>query len=78
MCVLAYTPFIHPAPLWDYWVWLLIPLCVSVSVVYKTIKCRYVDQIPREATALTMYILLAMAGVALGVWLIYMVFVQWT
>lgn len=78
MEMLSYTPLVHPAPLWDYWVWLLIPLCAAVATVYKTIKCRYVHQIPKEATALTIWIILAMIGVATGVWLTYSIFVQWT
>lgn len=79
MELLAYTPFVHPAPqLWDYWVWLLVPLCAAVATVYKTIKCRYVYQIPKEAFALTIWIILAMIGVATGVYLVYMIFVQWT
>ncbi len=74
----SYTPLLQPLPLWDYWVWLIIPLCVAVSVVYKTIKCQHVHQIPREAAGITLWIITAMIGVAAGVWLTYMVFVQWT
>jgi hypothetical protein len=76
--LLAYTPFVHPAPLWDYWYLLIVPLATAVSVVYKTIKCRHVHQIPKEAAILTLWIIAAMIGVALGVWLVYMIFVQWT
>jgi hypothetical protein len=76
--LLAFAPFLQPLPLWNYWAWLLIPLCIAVSVVYKTIKCRHVRQIPREAAAITMWIILAMIGVAAGVLLVYKLFVQWT
>ncbi len=72
------TLFLHPLPLWDYWVWLIVPLCAAVSVVYKTIKCQHVHQIPREAVGITLWIIAAMIGVAAGVWLLYMIFVQWT
>ena len=78
MSLLAFAPFLQPLPLWNYWAWLLIPLCIAVSVVYKTIKCRHVRQIPREAAAITMWIILAMIGVAAGVLLVYKLFVQWT
>jgi hypothetical protein len=78
MSLLAFAPFLQPLPLWNYWAWLLIPLCIAVSVVYKTIKCRHVHQIPREAAAITMWIILAMIGVAAGVLLVYKLFVQWT
>lgn len=73
-----YRLFLTPLPLWDYWVWLLIPLCVAVSIVYKTIKCRYVYQIPREALLITLWIIAAMIGVGAGVWLTYKIFVEWT
>lgn len=69
--LLAYTPFITPLPLWDYWPWLAVPLTIAVSVVYKTIKCRQVSQIPREAAVIALWILLAMIGVAAGVLLVY-------
>lgn len=74
----SYRPFVTPLPVWDYWVWLLIPLCVAVSIVYKTIKCRYVRQIPREALFITLWIIAAMIGVGAGVWLTYKIFVEWT
>ncbi len=59
-------PFLQPLPVWNdwQWPWLLVPLCVGVAVVYKSIKCRYVRQIPREATVLTVWILLGMASAA--------------
>jgi hypothetical protein len=59
-------PFLQPLPVWNdwQWPWLLVPLCVGVAVVYKSIKCRYVRQIPREATVLSVWILLGMASAA--------------
>lgn len=74
--LLAYTPLVTPLPVWDYWAWLIIPLCVAVSVVYKTIKCRYVWQIPREALFITVWILLSMAGVAIGLQVVYWLMVR--
>jgi hypothetical protein len=76
--LLAFKPFVQPLPVWDYWQWLLIPLCIAVSVVYKTVKCRHVRQIPREAASITLWIILAMIGVAAGVLLVYKFFVEWT
>jgi hypothetical protein len=75
--LLAYIPMVTPLPVWDYWAWLLIPLCAAVSVVYKTIKCRYVRQIPRESLAITIWILLSMAGVALAIQIVYFLVVDW-
>ena len=28
--VLAYTPFVYPLPIWDYWPWLILPLTLGV------------------------------------------------
>ncbi|MGN6626864.1 MAG: hypothetical protein ACTHLN_09615 [Tepidisphaeraceae bacterium] len=72
--VLAYIPFLTPLPVWNYWVWLMVPLCAGVSVVYKTIKCRYVHQIPAQATILTLWILASMVAVAVGIFAVYRVF----
>lgn len=68
--ILAYTPFLHPLPVWDYWLWLLIPLTVGVSVVYKSMKCRSMSQVPREATQIAVLILLGMAAAAVLLWII--------
>ena len=76
--MLAYIPFVTPLPVWDYWAWLLLPLCIAVAVVYKTIKCRYVRQIPKEAAAITLWIILSMASVAAGIWGLYQVLVVWS
>ena len=59
-------PFLQPLPVWHDWAWpwLLVPLCIAVALVYKSIKCRYVRQIPREATVLTVWILLGMGAAA--------------
>ena len=65
---LAYRPFLDPIPyLWSdaVWPWLLIPLCVAVSVVYKSIKCRSMKEVPREAAVITLWIIFGMIGAAI-------------
>lgn len=57
-------PFLQPLPVWNYWPWLLLPLCIGVAIVYKSIKCRRMKQVPREAAVLTMWILAGMIGAA--------------
>ncbi len=64
LMILAYTPFLSPLPIWDYWPALLFPLCAIVAVVYKSIKCGTMNQVPREATALFIWILIGMAAAA--------------
>ncbi len=63
MSFLAYTPFLQPIPgLWDEWIWLLLPLCAGVAVVYKSIKCQHMKQVPVQALLITVYILVSMAA----------------
>ena len=58
-----WKPFLRPMPVWgdNAWPWLLIPLCVGVAIVYKSIKCRSMKQVPKEAFVLTIWILAGMA-----------------
>lgn len=64
LAALAYVPFLHPLPLWDYWPWLIVPLTAGVAVVYKSVKCRTMDQVPREALVIFVWILIGMAAAA--------------
>ena len=65
----AYAPFMQPLPAWDYWYLLALPLCAAVSIVYKSIRCRSMRKVPREAAKALGWILLglAAAAVVLGV-----------
>jgi len=64
----AWVPFMNPLPVWDdsRWPWLIVPLCAGVSIVYKSIKCASMKSVPREAAAITLWILLAMATAAVA------------
>ncbi|HXE55265.1 MAG TPA: hypothetical protein VN541_19735 [Tepidisphaeraceae bacterium] len=64
--LLAWTPFLDPIPIWSnaVWPWLLLPLAVAVSVVYKSIKCRTMRQVPGEASVITITIVLGMVAAA--------------
>ncbi len=63
-----YVPFIYPLPVWDYWPWLILPLAAAVSIVYKSVKCRSMSTVPREAAVIFVWILIGMvaAGAALA------------
>ena len=65
---LAFQLFLDPLPLWDYWPWLLIPLSIGVSIVYKSIKCKSMSTVPREAAEIALVILFGMAGAAAVLW----------
>ena len=57
----AFRPFWQPLPVWDYWYLLLLPLCLGVSIVYKSIKCHRMGQVPREAAVIFAMIVAGMA-----------------
>lgn len=59
-----YRPFIDPLPIHAWWYWLVLPLCLIFSVVYKCVKCESMKDVPRAALAITFWILLAMAAAA--------------
>ena len=62
---LAYTPFVQPIPgLWQYWQWLALPLCLGVSIVWKSIKCANMRSVPREAALIFLFILAGLIALA--------------
>ncbi|HET6252331.1 MAG TPA: hypothetical protein VFE47_31885 [Tepidisphaeraceae bacterium] len=63
----AYRPFMDPLPAWENgrWPWLLIPLCVAVSIVYKSARCKSMKAVFREAMGLTLTIILGMIAAAI-------------
>ena len=67
---LAYTPFLHPMKVWDYWPWLLLPLCLGVSIVYKSVRVESMRRVPLEAVRATFWIVAGMAGAALALLLL--------
>jgi hypothetical protein len=62
----AWTPFLEPIPIWSnaLWPWMLIPLAAAISIVYKSVKCRSMSQVPREALEIFMTILAGMVAAA--------------
>ena len=66
----AYTPFLHPLDIDRYWLGLLIPLALSISIVYKTIKLDEPSQLPRQITIMTAQIISFMVVAAAVLWLV--------
>ena len=66
MSHLLATLFLDPIPVWadSVWPWLLIPLALGVSLVYKCVKCRTMREVPREAAVITVWIILGMVAAA--------------
>lgn len=50
--------------------WLLMPLCVSVAVVYKAIRTEDLRRLPREILVLLAYMLVGLLVLAGALWLL--------
>ena len=53
---------------------LLLPICLSISVVYRTIKTPNLRDVPRTSLALWITIVIGMWVVALTLWVVYLLF----
>jgi hypothetical protein len=73
---IGYVPFMQPLPAWDYWYLLALPLCAAVSIVYKSIRCRSMRTVPREAAKATGWILVGLVAAATALTLLVKVF-EW-
>ena len=62
--LLAYTPFVNPLPVWDYWYLLILPLAAAVSIVYKAIKLEHLRDVPWQAFVIGLWIVFGMLGAA--------------
>lgn len=54
---------------------LVLPLCLSISVVYKTIRCEKLADMPLAALGLWVTIIVGMYAVGIGVWLLNLLLV---
>ena len=64
--ILAYRPFLDPLKVWDHWMWLALPLCFGVSLVYKSVRVDSMRRVPVEALKATFWIIAGMAVAAVG------------
>jgi uncharacterized membrane protein (DUF4010 family) len=48
--------------------WLVIPLCAAVAVVYKAMRVQDVHRLARETAGLILYMLGALAVLGAGLW----------
>ncbi len=53
---------------------LLLPICLSISVVYRTIKTPSLRDVPRTSLALWITIVIGMWVVAFTLWVVYLLF----
>lgn len=65
--LLAYSyshPFVQPLPIWDYKLWLILPLALGVAIVYKSIRCDTMREVAKASVILTGWILAAVVAAA--------------
>lgn len=72
--ILAWTPFLQPAPGAQHWWWLLvIPMALGVAMAYKAIRVADLADWPKAVAKMTMQIVAAMLGIAVGLYLLVVV-----
>ncbi len=65
------TLFVHPLTIpVSAVLWLVIPLCAAVAIVYKAVRVDDLRKLPRQAAFLIGYILVGLAGLGAGLYLI--------
>ena len=71
--LLAYRPFLDPAPIDRYWLWFLPPLILIIALVYRTIKTETLKGLPRRAgyLAFQISVFMVLAGAALWLTLLF-------
>ncbi|MFQ5494261.1 MAG: hypothetical protein ACE5EX_02675 [Phycisphaerae bacterium] len=50
---------------------LMLPLCLSIAVVYKTTRCDRLRDVPRASLGLWLTIVLGMYAVGIGLWAVF-------
>lgn len=50
---------------------LMLPLCLFIAIVYKTIRSERVEDIPRAAARLWITVLGGMCAVGVGLWVLF-------
>lgn len=69
--ILAWKPFLQPAPNAQHWWWLLlIPMSIGVSLAYKAIRVENLNQLPRETLRMAAQIVFGMIGLALALYVL--------
>lgn len=69
--VLFYHPMVLPQTAV---LWLILPLCLSVAVVYKTLRTADLRRLPREVVGLMAYIVGGLILLGTVLWLVQRLF----
>lgn len=69
--MLAWTPFLQPAPGVDRWWWLLIvPLALGMSIAYKAIRVEHLRDLPRAAIVMAIQVICGLAALAIALFIL--------
>ena len=59
---------------WFTVLWLLLPMCLSVAIVYKTIRIDSLRRLPKSVAVLMLYMVGGLAVLGAALWLLMVVF----
>jgi hypothetical protein len=65
---IAWVPLLEPMGVDEYWVLLLLPLVIGISVVYKAIRMENLTRLPRQAMYMSAQILVFLTAAAAILW----------
>lgn len=60
----------QPLPVADFWLWLAFPMCLAISLVYKTTKTERFAQILPATAILFVSMIGGLALVTISIWLL--------
>ncbi|MCP4375436.1 MAG: hypothetical protein GY794_04590 [bacterium] len=64
--------FVNPQTIpFDMILWLLLPLCAAVAIIYKTIRISDLRQLPKQAGILIIFMLAGLVALGAGLWVIH-------
>jgi hypothetical protein len=80
--ILAFRPLYDPLfalfpHMDDHWLWMVIPLVVAISVVYKGTRVKELKDLPRDAAIMCAQVMIMMAFAAVVLACGYWAYVKW-
>lgn len=65
------TLFVNPMTLRaESVLYLVLPLCAAVAIVYKTIRVTHLRRFPKEVAILMLYMVVGLVGLGAALWLV--------
>ncbi|MCK4625426.1 MAG: hypothetical protein KAV00_08960 [Phycisphaerae bacterium] len=62
--------FKHPLQMGINHIWLVLPLCMALAVVYKTVRVKHLRKLPLQILGLWAYIFVGLTTLAIAFWLL--------